>query len=284
MDIFKSLIEFHEKGIPVAMVTVIDAERSTPREEGSRMLVLEDGRITGTVGGGRLEAESIKEALAALKEGKCRRRELSFNPSDEGSIMICGGRAEIFVEVFLPGQRVIILGAGHVGQKVADVCSAAGIPHQVGDDRAEFANKERFPHAGSVVVAPFEEILEKFKVDKDVSIVIVTRGHKQDNICLKEALKTDAGYIGMIGSRNKVASNFRDLEKEGVVGAAGDPRVYAPIGLQLGDKTPGQIAVSIVGEILKARSPRKGVHMRETLNNKKIESDTKKIPEDASWV
>ncbi|MCD6309352.1 MAG: XdhC family protein [Candidatus Eremiobacteraeota bacterium] len=281
MNIFKTLVALQEKGVPVAMVTVTDVDQSAPREAGARMLVLENGKTAGTVGGGKLEAEAIKSALAALEEGTCRKIKLSFDPSDEEAIMTCGGSVELFIEVFLPGLRVLIIGAGNVGERIASVCSAAGIPYHVADDRKEYANPERFPDAGKIVIAPFDNIFDKLSVDENTAIVIVTRGHEHDRVCLEQAIKTRARYIGMIGSKTKVAHEFRELEKQGYGNLAEDPRIYAPVGLQLGDKSPGQVAVSIVSEILKVISNRNGVHMRELLDMSVPEPAG---PEDASWV
>ena len=258
-SVFKLLEEAIRQGRGAALVTVISAGGSTPRECGAKMVVYEDGSTAGTVGGGKLEALAIQEAVSALKAGQSRKAVFDLTPRGLG--MNCMGRVEIFIDVHAASFKLLILGAGHVGQKVAEVAAAAGIPYAVADERAEFANRERFPQASHVFVKQPHKAVRLAGVDAKTYVVIVTRGHDLDEECLAAALKTKAAYIGMIGSRSKVPLAFKVVNRQGLHPEK-DPRVHAPIGLDCGGKSPGAIAVSILAEIFAVHHGRSGRHMR----------------------
>ena len=262
-NLFRLLAEAAETGRSAALVTVVSAEGSTPRELGAKMIVYENGDISGTVGGGKLEALSIREAQEALKQGTGRKVVLDLKPDGVG--MICMGRVEIFVDVFVQDMRLFILGAGHVGEKIAEASALAGIPYFVADDRPEFANRERFPHAAQIFVERPDSAVQPDRVNGKTYVVIVTRGHALDQECLEAALKTPASYIGMIGSRSKVQEVFANLNRKGLHPEK-DPRVFSPVGLDLGGKSPGAIAVSVLAEILKLKNKRSADHLRLALS------------------
>ena len=258
-SVFKLLEEAIRQGRGAALVTVISAKGATPRECGAKMVVYEDGSIAGTVGGGKLEALAIREAVAALKAGASRKAVFDLTPGGIG--MNCMGRVEVFIDVHAAQLKLLILGAGHVGQKVAEVAAAAGLPYAVADERAEFANRERFPHACGILVKLPHKAVKAAGVDAKTYVVIATRGHALDEECLAAALKTKARYIGMIGSRSKVPLAFKALNRKGLHPEK-DGRVHSPIGLDCGGKSPGAIAVSILAEILAVHHGRDGRHMR----------------------
>ncbi|MDD2772696.1 MAG: XdhC/CoxI family protein [Elusimicrobiales bacterium] len=258
--VFKLLDEALEAGREAALATVISTGGSTPRDSGANMLVFADGSSAGTVGGGKLEALTIKDSLAALKDGKNRRAVYDLTLSGIG--MVCAGRTEVFIEVFSAPAKLLILGAGHVGLKIAEAAYCAGLPCAVADDRAEFANRERFPTASAIHLKRPAKAISRDTVDSKTYIVIVTRGHSLDGECLARAVKTEAAYIGMIGSASKLPVVYKSLNKKGLHPET-DSRVYAPIGLDIGGKTPGEIAISVLSEILKVANSRSGGHMRE---------------------
>ncbi len=263
--IFQLLDAAISAGQDVALVTIVRAEGSTPRETGASMLVfpkniMDETRIDGTVGGGKLEALAIEAAQDALAQGQNRLCTFDLSEGPGGIGMACSGVTELFIQVFKALPEILILGAGHVGQKIAEVAHIAGFRTKVADDRAEFANSERFPHSKLMLVEPHKAI-ELAEVTERTSIVIVTRGHSLDRECLEAALPTKACYIGMIGSRSKVPLTFSKLVENGL-DPEGDPRVYSPIGLDLGGKSPGEIAVSVVSEILKCVHGHTGKHHR----------------------
>ena len=250
--------EAMESGRSAALATIVSAQGSTPRETGAKMVVYEDGSIGGTVGGGKLEAACIREALAALKKGESRK--ISLDLTKAGLGMACMGRVEVFIDVHAVELKLLILGAGHVGIKIAEAARLAGVPYAVADDREDFANKLNFPSASAILALQPHAAVRRAGVDEKTRIVIVTRGHSLDQECLEAALKTRAPYIGMIGSRSKVAILFKNLNKKGLHPEK-DPRVYSPVGLDIGGKTPGAIAISVLAEILKLHNGRPGTHM-----------------------
>ncbi|MDD4004988.1 MAG: XdhC/CoxI family protein [Elusimicrobiaceae bacterium] len=243
------------QGRDAALVTIIGSQGSTPRETGAKMLVFADGETAGTVGGGKLESLCIESARAAIGTGECRRE--TFDLTASGIGMECAGRNEIFIEVFVSRIKLLILGGGHVGQKIAQAAALAGIGYSVADDRAEFANAANFPLARNIYVEPPDTIAAL--ADEKTCVVIVTRGHSLDQECLAAALKTPARYIGMIGSKQKVPGIFANLNKQGLHPET-DPRVYSPVGLRLGGKTPGEIAISVLAEILMVCHNETGKH------------------------
>ncbi|MCL1912027.1 MAG: XdhC family protein [Leptospirales bacterium] len=150
-------------------------------------------------------------------------------------------------------HRAYIFGAGHVGQKTASILKFLDCHVTVIDDRPQFANKERFPESDEILVTPFEESFNKITIDAFSYIIIVTRGHVNDQLALSLSLKTNACYIGMIGSRRKRESVYQNLVENGFTRADFD-RVYNPIGLPINADSPSEIAVSIAAEIVKVRA------------------------------
>lgn len=157
-------------------------------------------------------------------------------------------------EPFIPPASLYIFGAGHVSLFTARVCAMIGLRTVVLDDRADFANRLRFPEADEVVVLPsFEGCCNGLDISESSCIIIVTRGHLHDRNVLAEALKTKAGYIGMIGSRSKRDKIYDSLLENGFTRQDLD-RCHCPIGLPIGGRTPEEIAVSIAGELIQVRS------------------------------
>ena len=260
-NLIRILNDAIESYTPVAFATVISSGGSTPREAGAKMLVFADGKTEGTVGGGKVESMVIKQAVQCISENKSGKFNFSLH-LDGNTGMACNGDLEVFIDVYKKPFKVLILGAGHVALKIAGACRLADYPYIVADDRTEFANEERFPGAMKIITVAPDKAVALAGVDKDTYIVIVTRGHSLDNECLVEALKTDAPYIGMIGSRSKVNTVFHNMAEKGLVNPLTDKRVYSPIGLDLGGKTPGEIAISVIAEITKLFNGRTGKHLR----------------------
>ncbi len=252
MDLFEEIVKMRGEGRRGALATIVHTNGSIPSFESSRMLVREDGTISGTIGGGCVEAEvwaAAKDVMAAELP-----RKMTFNLNHEAgydSGLICGGTLEVFVEPILPQPRVFLFGAGHVSTAVAKVASLAGFWIGVVDDRETFANAERFPMAGEIYTS-FEDAFAKIRANASTYLVIVTRGHKDDMRVLEWAVQTSARYIGMIGSRRKVISVYKALEKTGIA-AEKLEGVFAPVGLEIGALTPEEIAVSITAELIAVR-------------------------------
>ncbi len=249
-------------GTGLVLATVIRTDGSVPAEPGKKMALSADGEAAGTVGGGLLEAETLAAARDVLASGEPRILVFELDREKAGSLgMLCGGRVEIFLDPLNPRPSLLIMGGGHVGLALARLASVAGYSYAVADDREEFLAPERFPDAGGRYLVDFARLGDEIPFGKESFVVIATRGHAHDRDCLRRALASEARYIGMIGSLRKVASTLEALEAEGIK-AGLDSRVYAPIGLDLGDDSPEEIAVSILSEIVLVRSGGSGRHLR----------------------
>jgi xanthine dehydrogenase accessory factor len=181
-------------------------------------------------------------------------RKMVFNLNSEASYdngLICGGTLEVFVEPILPQPMVYLFGGGHVSMAVAKAAGGAGFGIGVVDDRQAFANKERFPMAQEIYTN-YEEAFEKIHPNASSYLVIVTRGHKEDMRVLAWAVRTEARYLGMIGSKRKVLSVYKALENDGYKPEEFE-RVYAPMGLEIGALSPEEIALSIAAELVAVR-------------------------------
>jgi xanthine dehydrogenase accessory factor len=252
-DIYQEIVRIRDEGEEAALVTIVSATGSTPREEGAKMLVKSDGSILGTIGGGSLEAQVIEEAIKVIGQGKPKRLRASLTAKEvEGEGMLCGGDLEVFIEPILTPPTLYIFGGGHISLPLAKMGKLLGFKIVVIDDRAEFANPDRFPEADMTLAEDFAKSFSKLKIDKSSYIVIVTRNHRYDDIVLEWAVGTKAKYIGMIGSKAKNKAIFSHLMAKGIPKELLD-RVHAPIGLEIHAQTPEEIAVSILAEIVKVR-------------------------------
>lgn len=250
-DIYQEVVRIRDKGEEAALVTVVSASGSTPREEGAKMLVRPDGSILGTIGGGSVEARIISEAIEIIHRGRPQLLRYRLKEGEELG-MICGGDIEVFVEPILPEPTLYIFGGGHIALALAKMAKQVGFKIVVIDDRPEFANPQRFPEAEQTLAIDFAKAFSRLKIDKSGYIVIVTHGHTGDEVVLQGALGTKAKYIGMIGSKTKNKTVFSHLRAKGISQELLD-KAYTPIGLRIGAQTPEEIAVSILAEVIKIR-------------------------------
>lgn len=342
--LYKKLVQLLSAGENVVLATIFHSAGSAPRSAGAKMIICADGSIIGTVGGGRVEAETIELAKTVQAKRQSVIQPFDLTGSDAAGLgMICGGTGEIlldyldaanddnrliyeailttmdkaqkawlmtevtaqtvaaqtrqqclvkkdgtiignfqgepaFLEKMSSGPAkisihadahedrsfivepirttgvVYLFGAGHVSQQIAKLTDMVGFVTVVIDDRPAFANRERFPQSEVMVVEHFE-CMPELAIDQDSYLVIVTRGHLHDQTVLEQALQTNAGYIGMIGSKKKRDNLFKSLQEKGV-NSANLQRVYSPIGIDIYAETPEEIAVSIAAELIKARAER----------------------------
>jgi xanthine dehydrogenase accessory factor len=251
LEIYQNILKILSNGGEAALVTVISSSDSTPRRTGAKMLVQTNGTISGTIGGGRIEAEAIKIALSVIKSGKSEKHKFNLLPDKELG-MVCGGEMEIYVEPVQPTPVIYIFGAGHISLSLAKLSSILAFRTVVIDNRPEFANKQRFPEADTLTVEDYGNLFSKITIDKNSYIVIVTHNHEHDQEVLEQAIKTPANYIGMIGSKHKVNIIFNHLVDQGIDKKMLD-RVHSPIGLEINAETPEEIAISIMAEIIKVK-------------------------------
>ncbi len=250
MEIFEEIVRLKKDGRPSALATIVQCIGSSPQKEGAKMIVRDDGSTSGTLGGGCLEAEVIQASLMAIKDGSPRTLPIELTERHGG--LVCGGKVLVYIEPVIPEPRLIILGAGHVGGALAKAARFSGFKTTVVDDREEFANRENIPDADETVVHGLGDVFSKVFVDSGSYIVIATRGHNHDLDALKAALKTKAGYIGLLGSRRKRALLFKILGEEGF-SREDIGRVFTPVGLPIGSVTPEEIAISIMAQIIQRR-------------------------------
>jgi xanthine dehydrogenase accessory factor len=160
----------------------------------------------------------------------------------------------LFLEPLFPLPRLVIAGAGHIGQAVARLGKLLDFEVTVIDDRAEYATRVRFPEADRIVVDDIGRAVENLPISSDTYVVIVTRGHSRDAEALRACIRSPAAYLGMIGSQRKIALMREKFIAEGWASAGEFDQVHAPIGLEIGSKTIEEIAVSIAAELVKVRS------------------------------
>lgn len=262
MNIYEEIVERRRRGEACVTATIIDRRGSAPRKDHAKMLILQDGKALGSIGGGCMEAEVWQEAMKAMKDGepKVMHFDLTSKDAAEGGL-VCGGKLDVYLEPILPDPRLIIFGGGHVSKMLARICKMIGFHITVVDDREAFANKERFPEADALVVDEFEKACQSISVNEHTYLLIVTRGHQYDQAVTEWAVHTKARYIGLLGSKRKVALIRKHLLEIGI------PKkqlanLYAPIGIDIGSETPEEIAVSVAAELVTVRKNR-GVPRRD---------------------
>jgi xanthine dehydrogenase accessory factor len=245
-----------ERGEPAALVTIVRSSGSTPQRTGAKMLVFADGRTVGTIGGGCYENDALGKAREAIATGKPALIKYDLNDDFvQESGLICGGQMEVYIDPIAPAPALYVIGAGHVGWNLARIAADAGFRIHVLDDREKFANAERFPFADTIEVDDIGAWLHKAELSPSAYVVVVTRGHTHDFEAVRALAARDLRYLGLIGSRAKVARIFDALESEGMPLECLQ-RVHAPIGLDIGAITPAEIAVSILAELIAIRHGR----------------------------
>jgi xanthine dehydrogenase accessory factor len=351
-DLYSLIFESLKQGRTSALATIIKQAGPSPRGIGAKCVIFEDGSIAGTIGGGLLEGQTLREARKVFETGIPLRLNFYLKGTDVAQTdMLCGGEVEVFVEPIWPGNEPLIplfkrlmevssrggegllatvvetdkwkegityklyldkggqsvgsivaetglesalldrgemlnrltrptlsafsegpdravevfiepvqsnpvlyvFGGGHVSKQIVPIANQVGFKTIVIDDRPEFADPSLFPDAWQVRCSGFEGLLDQLAVDDSAYLVIVTRGHIHDKTVLSQSLRTDARYIGMIGSRRKRNLIYEKLLEEGFTKQDLE-RVHAPIGLAIGAETPEEIAVSIVAELIQVRA------------------------------
>jgi xanthine dehydrogenase accessory factor len=246
--LFGTLREAVERGRPVAAATTLRA----PDHVGAKMLIFADGRIEGSLGDAALDDRVAQDARRLLADAQPEMRSYPWR----------GAMADVFIEVYPAPPRLILFGGVHTAIPLARLARTLGFRVVVVDARATFANRDRFPDVDEIVVAWPDEAAERLDIDANTYVAILTHDPKIDEPAIKAVIDTPARYIGAIGSRKTHAERFARMAQQGVPPEKLQ-RVYAPIGLDLGGKTPEEIALAVLAEIVAVRNGRSGGHLRD---------------------
>lgn len=266
--IYDEILRLQQAGLRCALAHPVRISGSVPCVSQSRLLIREDGSALGTIGGGLIEAEVLRRAPEVILSGEPLVLEFELRQDEATEAgMICGGSCSIRIypimpdtatDAFAPIARpeprpsVYIFGAGHVAVPVEQIARLMGFTTVIIDDRSEFANSQRFPQADQVLAATVDTAFGQLEIGDAAYVVSITRGHSFDEEVVAQALRTPVKYIGMIGSKRKVASICQRLRDSGF-NEADIARVHAPIGIDIGAQTIEEIALSIVAELVAVR-------------------------------
>ncbi|MDY6821184.1 MAG: xanthine dehydrogenase accessory protein XdhC [Deferribacterota bacterium] len=245
-EVYKALVKLVEENIPAVLAIVVDAKGSTPAKVSSKMLITEDGRTAGTIGGGSLEYKIIEISKEIIKTSKAKMLNFSL---DESMGYQCGGSVTIYLEPINVAPRVIIFGAGHIGVALCKILRLLNLRLVVVDDRKEYIDNNDFKDVNKVYVPQLTDAFSKLEIDENSFIVIATRDHQLDLQLCKYAVNTNAKYIGVIGSKKKSEYILNSLKengyKEDIL-----KKVYSPVGIPIKTDTPEEIAISIAAQII----------------------------------
>ena len=246
-----AVLEAMEGGAPVVTATIVHADARTGLRPGDKMLVRADGSTIGTLSGGAVEAAVVRHCVAAIPRHAVETVRLTAEGEDVTD-RHAEAAVEVLIEVVESPARLVVVGGGHIGRSLVKIGAEVGFSVTVIDDRPDYANRERFPEADHVICAEFEPALAELPVDHNTYIVLVTRGHKQDELSLRCLVERPAAYLGMIGSKRRTGAVLQHLAEDGFSPEA-LARVRTPIGLDIGAETPEEIAVSILAEVIMVR-------------------------------
>ncbi len=247
--------ELANSGKGFCLVLIAESSGSVPRRAGASMLVDEDGRTYGTIGGGDLERSCADEAVLALKDGKPRLRNYNLNdPEGLETGSICGGSATMVFHPHMATIKAHILGAGHVARSTVHLLSTIGYHCIVYDEGSDFANTDNFPDAGSFAIGDLVDSASNLNFGPRDAVILLAASHEAELEILRTFKDRLPFYLGVIASRKKV-KHFQKLLSEDGWSKEDFHAIHAPIGLDIGARTPEEIAVSIVAEIIQSRGP-----------------------------
>ncbi len=248
LTIYREVEKARRRGGSGVLATVISIDGEYPKRQGVKAFIKKSGEKTGLLFLGEDVEKRIFKEVERL--GKSKKLEVMVIQSEKEPPS--WKNLEILLEPIYSEPTVYIFGAGHISQQLAPLVKKVHFKVAVIDDREIFANRDRFPEADEIIVSEFDRAFDQITINESSFIVIVTRGHLFDGLILEKAVKTDACYIGMIGSKKKIQTLYKNLTMEGVPREALD-RVHAPIGLDILSETPEEIAISIVAQLIKER-------------------------------
>ncbi|MFO8088229.1 MAG: XdhC family protein [Desulfatiglandaceae bacterium] len=243
LPLFEKLEDISSRRLDSVLVTVIDEDKWSPDAVAPKMLIERGGAVTGSLGPlSDVNHNGVFEDFLSSKSPEVR------HVKDESGISTA-----LFIEPVIRRHILYVFGGGHVSRAVAAVAGIVDFEVVVVDDRPEYSRAEAFPQASRVLCMPFDGVLDRLAVDESSYLLIATRGHMHDMEVLTQALRSDAGYIGMVGSSRKRNEISRRLVESGFTENDFE-RVYSPVGIDIGAETPEEIAVSITAQIIRVRA------------------------------
>lgn len=262
--VLQSIIEGLASGRKMALVTITASNGSTPRKNGSLMSVDENGRIVGSIGGGKIECVVIESAVKCLKSGQGEK--FAYNLNESGKVkMACGGAVDGYIKVFEPKPNLIIFGGGHISQSICRLTDSMNFRRVVIEDREEFKDYDAFKNIDEFIVTNDIDGLRNINFDNGY-VIVVTRGHKSDTYWTKELINKNYNYLGVVGSMKKILELKEAILNEGIPNELIEG-IHAPIGLDISDGTPEEIAVSILSEILLVKNNGRLEHLQDVKKN-----------------
>ncbi len=258
-------------GAPVAVASLMKVPNGSDLIVGSKLLIRENSSTEGSLGHEKLDASAIAEARKLLAMGK-------------NDYISTKSGAEYFIEAYTTPPTLVLAGGGHVSKAISNIAATLGFRIFVIDDREEFSNLDRFPEAEKTIVSDYGSGFEKLPIGTNSFIVIATRGHRYDTSATASAIRTQASYVGLLGSKRKTILIFEELFAQGFT-MAQVQNVRSPIGLDISARTPEEIALSIMAEIIGFRLGGRGGKL--TLDQNLIDNAAKKAskrPADAEVI
>lgn len=257
--VFEVANELKLKGKKFALVTNTFATGSVPGKEGTMMIVDKDGIVSGTIGGGKIEGDVISRAKELLAENK--NDFYDFVLTSEGNGMSCGGRVKGYINIIQEMPTLYIFGAGHIGTEIYNIAKNLDFRIVIIDSREEFCSKEKFSEATNIICEELDVAARKIEVDENSYIVIVSKGHAEDEKALLGLEGKKAAYIGLMGSKRKLIlmkQKFKEINKENLFDG-----IYAPIGLNISNGSVNEIAMGILSEVLAVKNGEKLSHRKD---------------------
>jgi xanthine dehydrogenase accessory factor len=252
-NILFKIAEIKKAGKRAALCIIVETKGSSPRKAGSKMVVCEDGTIEGTIGGGSLEFNVINDALKIITQNQPQK--LLYNLENDLS-MHCGGTAEVYIEPIFPNSNLYIFGAGHIGKALAKYAADFGFNIILIDQREDMMDGIGVPVVQKIN-EEFAKAAQKLNFNENDYIVIVTPKHAFDEEVLAICAKKTFAYLGMIGSKTKVALARKRMTEENVLTEQEVDKVDMPIGIKFNAQTPEEIAVSILAKLIDVRNSTK---------------------------
>ncbi len=247
-NVLREVARLQTQGKEFVLATIVEGFSGSPGRSGFKLVYLSDETTCGTLGGGKLEFDSVAICKKTLRS---RENSLhSFELTEEKMNMGCGGEVKVFFEYFAPRKTFYLFGCGHLCQSLSPILSSLGFRLVAVDNRSEYAMQERLPFVDEVICEDYLQFLDKWQVQSDDAVAVFTHGHSFDYEILEKIYRQgfDGKYFGLIGSARKVAGFLKKLEIK-----KDEPflkNFYSPIGLNVAKVTTAEIAVSIAAEVL----------------------------------